>query len=111
MISPYLNSKEAMAYLRLTSSSSLYYLINERRLPYLRRGGRLLFDTREIDAWLGSAARYAVIEPQTLEFYRGRAPYREHVERIETLLRTNFGLLATVSAPPASVFLVYRRTS
>jgi len=51
-ISPYLNSKEAMAYLRLTSSSSLYYLINERRLPYLRRGGRLLFDTREIDAWL-----------------------------------------------------------
>ena len=51
-ISPYLNSKEAMAYLRLTSSSSLYYLINERRLPYLRRGGRLLFDTRELDAWL-----------------------------------------------------------
>ncbi|PYM91699.1 MAG: hypothetical protein DME04_18025 [Candidatus Rokuibacteriota bacterium] len=70
-----------------------------------------LWGYREIDAWLGSAARYAVIEPQTLEFYRGRAPYREHVERIETLLRTNFGLLATVSAPPASVFLVYRRTS
>ena len=51
-ISPYLNSREAMAYLRLTSSSSLYHLINEWRLPYLRRGGRLLFDTRELDAWL-----------------------------------------------------------
>ena len=50
--SPYLNTREAMAYLRLTSPSSLYYLINEQRLPHLRRGGRLLFDTRDIDAWL-----------------------------------------------------------
>jgi excisionase family DNA binding protein len=52
MESPYLNSREAMAYLRLTSMSSLYYLINEQRLPHLRRGGRLLFDRRDIDAWL-----------------------------------------------------------
>lgn len=49
---PYMNSREAMTYLRLTSSSSLYYLINEQRLPHLRRGGRLLFDKRDIDAWL-----------------------------------------------------------
>jgi excisionase family DNA binding protein len=50
--SPYLTTREAMAYLRLTSPSSLYYLINEQRLPHLRRGGRLLFDRRDVDAWL-----------------------------------------------------------
>lgn len=50
--SPYMNSREAMTYLRLTSKSSLYYLINDQRLPHLRRGGRLLFDRRDIDAWL-----------------------------------------------------------
>jgi len=50
--SPYLNVREVMQYLRLTSPSSVYYLINEQRLPSLRRGGRLLFDRREVDAWL-----------------------------------------------------------
>jgi hypothetical protein len=50
--SPYMNSGEAMTYLRLTSRSSLDYLMREQGLPYLRRGGRLLFDRREIDAWL-----------------------------------------------------------
>jgi excisionase family DNA binding protein len=50
--SPYFNTREAMDYLRLTSPSSLYYLINQQRLPHLRRGGRLLFDRRDLDAWL-----------------------------------------------------------
>jgi excisionase family DNA binding protein len=49
---PYMNTREAMDYLRLTSPSSIYHLINEQRLPHLRRGGRLLFDKRDIDAWL-----------------------------------------------------------
>jgi excisionase family DNA binding protein len=49
---PYMNSRETMTYLRLTSTSSLYYLINQQRLPHLRRGGRLLFDRRDLDAWL-----------------------------------------------------------
>jgi excisionase family DNA binding protein len=47
-----MNTRETMTYLRLTSTSSIYYLINEQRLPHLRRGGRLLFDRRDIDAWL-----------------------------------------------------------
>src|SRR5262245_134489 len=36
---PYLSVRELMQYLRLTSPSSVYYLINEQRLPSLRRGG------------------------------------------------------------------------
>ena len=50
--SPYLTSKEALVYLRLKSLSSLYSHIRENRLPVLRCGGDLRFDTRELDAWL-----------------------------------------------------------
>lgn len=50
--SPYLTAREAIAYLKLGSSSALYRLIREHRLPHLRRGRLLLFDTRDLDAWL-----------------------------------------------------------
>ncbi|HKE44220.1 MAG TPA: hypothetical protein VKB41_06740 [Steroidobacteraceae bacterium] len=41
-----------MAYLVLTSPSQVYHLIKEYALPCLHAGGRLRFDTREVDAWL-----------------------------------------------------------
>jgi excisionase family DNA binding protein len=50
--SPYLTAREAMAYLKLESSSALYRLVREHRLPTCRRGRLYLFDSREIDAWL-----------------------------------------------------------
>lgn len=60
--SPYLDARQAMVYLRLTSPSSLYRLIKEHALPHGRRGGLYLFDTRELDAWVkgfGSALEFA----------------------------------------------------
>jgi excisionase family DNA binding protein len=50
--SPYIDSRGAMVYLLLNSRSALQRLITEHRLPFVRRGGRLLFDTRDLDAWL-----------------------------------------------------------
>lgn len=50
--SPYLTSREAVAYLNLPSLSSLYSHIRENQLPVCRAGGDLRFDTRELDAWL-----------------------------------------------------------
>jgi excisionase family DNA binding protein len=50
--SPYMTSREVMAYLRLTSPSGLYHLLNQHGLPHVRRGGRMLFDRRDVDAWL-----------------------------------------------------------
>ncbi len=52
VITPYLNSREALVYLRLNSLSSLYRHIRENRLPVLRAGGDLRFDVRDLDAWL-----------------------------------------------------------
>jgi excisionase family DNA binding protein len=50
--SPYLTSREALAYLRLNSLSALYSHIRENGLPVLRCGGDLRFDRRDLDAWL-----------------------------------------------------------
>ena len=49
---PYLTAREAMTYLKLESSSALYRLVREHRLPFCRRGRLYLFDQRELDAWL-----------------------------------------------------------
>jgi len=50
--SPYLDSTEALTYLRLTYPQQLHHLIKAHGLPTLRCGGRLRFDKRELDAWL-----------------------------------------------------------
>lgn len=50
--SPYLTSKEAIAYLRLPSLGALYNHIRDNRLPVCRVGGALRFDKRELDAWM-----------------------------------------------------------
>ena len=50
--SPYLTSREAIAYLKLPSLSALYSHIRENQLPVLRCGGELRFDARDLDAWL-----------------------------------------------------------
>jgi hypothetical protein len=50
--SPYLNAREAIAYLRLGSRRALQRLIDEWALPYHRRGRILLFDVRELDTWV-----------------------------------------------------------
>lgn len=52
VITPYLDSREAVVYLKLPSLSSLYSHIRENKLPTLRAGGDLRFDVRELDAWL-----------------------------------------------------------
>jgi excisionase family DNA binding protein len=50
--SPYLTPAEAIVYLRCGSRSALQRLITEHRLPYCRRGRKLLLDKRDIDKWL-----------------------------------------------------------
>jgi excisionase family DNA binding protein len=60
--SPYLDAKEAVAYLRLGSLSALYRLIDEHRLPHGRLGRHYRFDKRELDAFVrgfGSAIEMA----------------------------------------------------
>ena len=50
--SPYLTSREALAYLRIPSLGALYGHIRQNRLPVCRVGGGLRFDTRDLDAWV-----------------------------------------------------------
>jgi excisionase family DNA binding protein len=49
---PYMTAQEAMRYLKVESSSNLYRLIREHRLPFCRRGRSYLFHRDELDVWL-----------------------------------------------------------
>ena len=53
--SPYLTAKEAAEYLRFPSVKALYAAVARDGLPVCRRGGKLLFDRRELDAALHGA--------------------------------------------------------
>lgn len=63
--SPYLTSREACVYLRLRTLSALYSHIRENKLPVLRCGGDLRFDTRELDAWLRGTTSIALVRSRS----------------------------------------------
>lgn len=51
--SPYLLASEAARYLRYATTRALYDAIPQLNIPCHRRGGKtLLFDRRELDAWI-----------------------------------------------------------
>jgi len=72
-----------------------------------RRTG--LWGLAELEQWLGSDARYAIVQTRMLAFYRGRKPYREALERMDGLLERNFTLRETIALPYGDRLLVYRR--
>jgi excisionase family DNA binding protein len=62
---PYLTPAETITYLKLGSSSALYRLIREHRLPFCRVGRLYRFDRADIDAWArgyGSVLERARVE-------------------------------------------------
>lgn len=64
--SPYLTTKGAMDYLIIGSTTALYRLIREHRMPFTRVGNLYRFDKRELDAWMRGAT-------SALELARKRA--------------------------------------
>lgn len=63
--SPYLTVAEAVQYLRLNTRQALYNHIARNRLPTLRRGGRYLFDRRELDLWLRGTTALELRHPKS----------------------------------------------
>lgn len=50
--SPYLTTREAMAYLNVSRINSFYRFIREHGMPFCRMGRHYRFDRRELDAWM-----------------------------------------------------------
>ena len=63
----------------------------------------------ELEAWLGSDARFAVLESDTVQFYRSRRPYREVMARMDALIAQHFAPVETLEPRPGDRFTVYRR--
>ena len=49
----YLDVEELAQYIRSTPAS-VRQLVHLKRVPYIKRGRRLLFDVIEVDRWLGA---------------------------------------------------------
>lgn len=71
-----------------------------------------LWGPRDIDAWLGRDAPYAIIMPGVMQQYAPIESYRSLVDQIERLLDRHFVLVASVGGTPAAPdFRIYRRRS
>jgi excisionase family DNA binding protein len=53
MESNYLNIKKASEYLNI-AKSTLYTYVSKQKIPYIKLGDRVLFETRDLDSWLGT---------------------------------------------------------
>jgi excisionase family DNA binding protein len=54
----WLNSEEAVMYLRLPSVGALRNLVYRRQIPFTKLGRSLRFDREELDRFLGSLTRH-----------------------------------------------------
>jgi hypothetical protein len=63
----------------------------------------------EIEAWLGADARYAVLESDTVAFYRKRPLYRDLLDRIDALIAQHFRPGEEIPGRAGDRFRVYRR--
>jgi hypothetical protein len=72
-----------------------------------RRSG--LWGPVDMEEWLGSDARYAVIQSTAVDFYRARQGYAEILTEMDSLLARNFILLETFEENGEGTLSVYRR--
>jgi len=73
----------------------------------LRRSG--LWGPNDIDTWLGSDARFAIVQESRLSVWRGIEAYRPLAGRIDRLIETRFRLIAEVNDYPLGLYRVYER--
>jgi 4-amino-4-deoxy-L-arabinose transferase-like glycosyltransferase len=75
----------------------------------LRRSG--LWGAGDIDAWLGSQARFAIVQVSRLAAWRAVETYRPLAERIDEILASRFRLAAEIDDYPLGLYRVYERRS
>jgi hypothetical protein len=73
----------------------------------LHRSG--LWGPGDIDAWLGSEARFAILQVSRLSAWRAIEAYRPLTERIDGLISSRFKLIAEVDDYPLGLYRVYER--
>ncbi len=75
MSEPLLLIDELAQWLKVPKGS-LYNLVHERRIPFLKIGHRLRFDRNEIERWLSSSIHHEADGPLDLATLRARSGAR-----------------------------------
>ena len=52
----YIDIKRLVEYLPLTKST-IYTMVNKRKIPYMKIGSKLIFDRDEIDRWVENGGK------------------------------------------------------
>ena len=73
----------------------------------LHRSG--LWGPSDIEAWLGSQARFAIVQSSRLSAWRAVGRYRPLAERIDEILASRFRLVAEIDDYPLGLYRVYER--
>ena len=73
----------------------------------LHRSG--LWGASDIEAWLGTQARFAIVQMNRLAAWRAVETYRPLAERIDDLLASRFRLVAEIDEYPLGLYRVYER--
>jgi hypothetical protein len=95
------------SYLRQFSQERWGFTTLRDRERYRRVG---MWGPAELEAWLETDARYAVLESDTVEWFRRyRPPYRPLLARMDALIAERFTLLDSVQGRANDRFRVYRR--
>jgi hypothetical protein len=95
-----------MTYLRQFHQHNMVFTSVRDQSRYIRSG---LWGAVELEDWLGTDARYAVLHDKVLDFYRSREPYRDILARMDALLAERFTPIESVPGLAGDHFIVYRR--
>jgi hypothetical protein len=93
-------------YLRQFHQHNMVFTSVRDQSRYIRSG---LWGAAELEAWLTTDARYAVLQDRVLAFYRSREPFREILARMDALLAERFTQIDSVPGLGGDRFVVYRR--
>jgi hypothetical protein len=63
----------------------------------------------DMEQWLGSDARYAIVQSSAVDFYRARQGYGEILDEMDRLLARHFVVLERFEEKGEGTFSVYRR--
>jgi hypothetical protein len=85
----------------------IWTLVPDGAPSVLHRSG--LWGRADIEAWLGSEARFAVITLAQLDFLRGVHDYKALAGSITQALEDHFQTVADVDIPPLGRYRVYQR--
>lgn len=77
----FLTVRELAEWIRL-SESHVYFLVNKKKIPFVKLGGKLLFDREKIRGWIDSNSK-APVQAKTSRGRKSTNPVLKNVKTVQ----------------------------